>query len=150
MNKSSKRLENEFKALTSKPVCNCIVELPEPNNLHKWIVHMPGPEGCAYEGAVFSISFVFPDNYPFKHPDVKFITPMYHPNIKKETGEICMDVFASSWSPTQKVQDIIEKLVSMIKSPSTSTPLEPEICQLYINNHSAFEKKVKEFIKNNK
>lgn len=150
MKKSSKRLENEFKALSTKPFCNCVVELPDPSDLHKWTVHMPGPEGSAYEGAVYSISFVFPDNYPFKCPEVKFITPMFHPNIKKETGEICLDIFTSSWTPTQKVQDILEKLISMLQSPSTSSPLEPEICQLYINNHSAFVKKVKEFIKKNK
>lgn len=148
MNKSSKRLQNEFKQLTTNPVCNCIIELPDGNNLHKWIVHMPGPEGCPYEGGVFDIQFVFPDNYPFKHPDAKFITPMYHPNIKKDTGEICMDVFASSWSPTQKVQDILEKLVSMIKSPSTSSPLESEICKEYLNNYKEFERKVKQWIKN--
>jgi ubiquitin-protein ligase len=148
MSKSQKRLENEFKSLTTNPICNCIVELPDPNNIHKWVVHMSGPEGCVYESGVYSISFVFPENYPFKHPDVKFITPMYHPNIKKDSGEICMDVFASSWSPTQKVKDILEKLVSMIKSPSTDSPLEPEICQEFMNNHAQFEKKVKMWIKN--
>ena len=150
MNKSSKRLENEFKALSKNPVCNCIVELQDPNNIHKWTVHMAGPEGTAYEEGVFTLSFVFPDNYPFKCPDVKFVTPMYHPNIKKDTGEICMDVFASSWSPTQKVKDILEKLVSLIKSPTTDSPLESEICQEYLKNPKQFEKKVKEFIKNHK
>ena len=51
-----------------------------------------GPKGSAFEDGIFNLSFTFPDNYPFKHPDVKFITPMYNPNIKKDTGVICMDV----------------------------------------------------------
>lgn len=150
MNKSAKRLDNEFKALTKNPVHNCIVELDDPNDLHKWKVHMAGPEGTPYEEGVFTLSFVFPDNYPFKHPDVKFITPMYHPNIKKDTGEICMDVFASSWSPTQKVQDILDKIVSLIKSPSTTSPLETEICKEYVNNYKKFEANVRAFIKAHK
>ena len=96
-----------------------------------------------YEDGLFNLSVEFPDNYPFKHPEVKFITPMYHPNIKKDTGEICMDVFASSWSPTQKVQDILQKLVTLLRTPSTSSPLESEICQEYVSNYSKFCKTAK-------
>jgi ubiquitin-protein ligase len=54
-----------------------------------------------------------------------------------------MDVFASSWSPTQKVGDIIEKLASLLSSPSTSSPLEREICKEFVNNPSTYNKKVK-------
>ena len=99
--KSSKRLTNEFKSLTTAPVCGATVT--QEGDLYKWKVVLPGPKGSAYEDGTFTLSFAFPDNYPFKCPDVKFITPMYHPNVKKDTGEICMDVFANSWAPTQKV-----------------------------------------------
>ncbi len=150
MSKSSKRLTNELKALQTSPVCGATVNLPDPSNLYKWDVILPGPAGSAYEKGKFRLSFEFPDNYPFKHPEVKFVTPMYHPNIKRDTGEICMDVFANSWSPTQKVCDIIEKLASLLTSPSTESPLESEICQEFINNHSKWEKKVREFVAKNK
>ena len=147
MNKSSKRLDNELKTLSQKPVCNAIVEIPDQNNPYKWKVYLTGPSGSPFEGGTFELSFEFPPNYPFKHPEVKFVTPMYHPNIKRDTGEICMDVFASSWSPTQKVGDIIEKLASLLSSPSTSSPLESEICKEFMNNPSAYNKKVKEMVK---
>ena len=75
---------------------------------------------------------------------------MYHPNVKKDTGEICLDVFANSWSPTQKVSDIIEKLASLLVSPSTESPLEAEIAQEFVSDHKKWEKKVKEFVKKNK
>lgn len=149
MDKSTKRLSNEFKLLQKNPIGNCIVTLPDQSNLHKWEVHMSGPEGSPYEEGVFLISFEFPENYPFKYPEVKFVTPMYHPNIKKTTGEICMDVFASSWTPTQKVADIIQKLISLLKSPSISSPLEAEIAQEYSSNYDKFCKSVKKWIKSN-
>ena len=146
--KSSKRLTNEFKNLTNNPVCNAKVS--QDGSLYKWKVVLPGPKGSSYEDGEFKLSFVFPDNYPFKCPDVKFITPMYHPNIKKDTGEICMDVFANNWSPTQKVCDIIEKLSSLLMSPSTESPLEGEIAQEFISDHKKWDKKVREFVKKNK
>ena len=147
--KSSKRLNNEFKNLTSNPVCNSKVT-QVGNDLYKWKVVLPGPKGSSYEEGEFNLSFVFPDNYPFKCPDVKFTTPMYHPNIKKDTGEICMDVFANNWSPTQKVSDIIEKLSSLLMSPSTESPLESEIAQEFVTDHKKWDKKVREFVKKNK
>ena len=130
MNKSSKRLENEFKALSKNPVYNCIVELPDPNNIHKWTVHMAGPEGTAYEEGVFTLSFVFPDNYPFKCPDVKFVTPMYHPNIKKDTGEICMDVFASTSLIFRSVLIAGSMAsISMLNFPFENTNIYSNVCQ---------------------
>ncbi len=57
---------------------------------------------------------------------------MFHPNIKKDTGEICMNVFATSWSPTQKVSDIIQKLASLLSIPQTSSPLESDIYKEYM------------------
>ena len=149
MSKNNKRLENEFKNLTNKPVLNCVV-VANDSNIRKWTVHMPGPHGSPFESGVFELSFEFPDNYPFKAPDVKFVTKMYHPNIKQDTGEICMDVFANSWSPTQKVSDIIEKLASLLVSPSTESPLEAEIAELFIKDHKKWEKNVRDFVKKNK
>ena len=146
--KSSKRLANEFKGLTSAPVCGAKVS--QEGSINKWKVVLPGPKGSAYEDGTFNLSFVFPDNYPFKYPDVKFITPMYHPNIKKDNGEICMDIFANSWSPTQKVRDIIEKLASLLVHPSTDSPLESEIAQEFLKDHKKWEKNVREFVKKHK
>ncbi|MCQ2820167.1 MAG: ubiquitin-conjugating enzyme E2 [archaeon] len=146
MDKSTKRLQNELKGLQTNPVCNCIVELPNSSDIHKWQVHMAGPEGTPYAAGAFVISFVFPPNYPFKCPDVKFVTPMYHPNIKKDTGEICMDVFATSWSPTQKVSDILQKLVTLLRSPSTSSPLEADICQEYVTDYDKFCRNAKAWV----
>ena len=150
MSKASKRLNNELKALQTTSVCGATVQVPDPSNIYKWKIQLPGPKGSAYEDGLFNLSVEFPDNYPFKHPEVKFITPMYHPNIKKETGEICMDVFANNWSPTQKVSDIIEKIASLLVSPSTDSPLESEINQEYVSDQKKWAKKVKDFVKANK
>ena len=140
-----KRLENEYKQISKDVVCGCTVLLENDNDLKNWVIIMQGPETTPYEGGIFKLKFAFPDNYPFKAPDVKFLTPIYHPNIKNDSGEICQDIFASSWAPTQKVADILEKLVSMLRNPSTSTPLEPEICNEYTSNIQLFNQKAREF-----
>lgn len=148
-NKSLARLKNELTQLMNNPQYNSTVVLEKEDQLNKWLILMQGPADTPYEAGVFRIEFKFPDNYPFKAPEVKFLTSIYHPNIKLETGDICQDVFASGWAPTQKVVDILEKLVSMLKDPSTSNPLETEICNEYLNNRKVFEQKAREHTINN-
>ncbi len=142
---SNRRLTGEFTQLSKNSICDCTVSLVKEDDFSKWLVKMQGPKDTPYEGGVFKLSFDFPENYPFKAPDVKYITTVYHPNIKRDTGEICQDVFASGWAPTQKVADILQKLVSMMKEPSTSTPLEPDICTEYTSNNKQFVKNAKEY-----
>ena len=61
--KSAKRLTNEFKSLTTNAVCGAKVI---QEDLHKWKVLLPGPKDSAYEDGTFTLSFVFPEIYPFK------------------------------------------------------------------------------------
>ena len=72
---------------------------------------------------------------------------MYHPNIKKETGEICLNVFSKDWVPTMKLSDIIEKIISLLLYPNFEFPVEEEIANEYQNNYEKWKNNVKEFNK---
>ena len=39
-------------------------------------------------GAVFKFRMNFPLNYPTEHPTIEFITPVYHPLVNPETGDL--------------------------------------------------------------
>ena len=139
------RLKNELSKLVKEPICNSEIALENEEDIRIWVVVMQGPSDSPYSEGYFKLRFVFPENYPFKPPEVKFLTTMYHPNIKQDTGEICLDVFSSSWTPTQKVSEILEKIASILKSPSSTSPLEPEIANLLQNKPKEFEKNAKEY-----
>tara|TARA_B110000305_G_C19388978_1_gene613788 strand:+ start:261 stop:470 length:210 start_codon:yes stop_codon:yes gene_type:complete len=67
-----------------------------------WNVSLFGPAQTPYAGGIFQIKFVMPENYPFKPPEITFVTKIFHPNVSKTTGQICADMLAKDWSPTLK------------------------------------------------
>lgn len=62
---------------------------------------MAGPEGSYYQEGLFRLNVKIPADYPFKAPNVEFVTKIYHPNVDKETGAICHDIYGKDWKPVQ-------------------------------------------------
>ena len=58
------------------------------NNLTQWRANIVGPVGSPYENGLFILSIKFPETYPTVPPEIKFETPIYHPNISK-TDSVC-------------------------------------------------------------
>jgi ubiquitin-conjugating enzyme E2 D/E len=91
------------------------------------------------------VSIDFRDSYPFKCPKIKFMTKVYHPNIKQDTGEICAQAIENNWVPTQNAKFLIETLITLLTTPNADTPLEAEIAQEFSSNKEVFEAKAREF-----
>ena len=87
----------------------------------------------------------FPAEYPFKAPRVKFVTRVYHPNVRRDTGEICADVIAANWGPTLNVLYVLNTLRQMLREPETSSPLEPEIARQYTEDREAYDTAAREW-----
>jgi len=51
--------------------------------------------------------------YPLLRPDVRWITPIHHPNIF--TGTVCLGRFSQEWTPVVKLADFVEILWDMAR-----------------------------------
>jgi ubiquitin-conjugating enzyme E2 D/E len=140
---AAKRLKKEAEQLAEEDLDWCMAE-PSGASLYVWEASVSGPEGSPYEGGLFNLEFKFPDNYPFKPPDVIFKTKVYHPSIKQDSGEICADILKNDWKPTLNIKWILTMLRQMLKEPSgTDSPLEPEIAQLLQEKPHEFAERAK-------
>ena len=83
-----------------------------------------GPEGTPYDGGIFTIDIIFPPEYPFKAPKVKFETRIYHPNVKTDSGEICADLIQNGWAPTLNLRHVL-CTIQQVKGPTTHTTRPP-------------------------
>ena len=141
----SKRLNKEFADLCNTPLPWCKCQL-QGDNLYKWKAVIQGPEGSPYENGSFQLEIEIPIEYPFKPPKMKFVTKIYHPNVKSD-GSICSDVLTEGWSPQLKISEVLLTLRNLMTEPNPENPLEPDIALAYKNDKNGFNKTAKEWTK---
>lgn len=78
---AQRRLQKELAELRKNPLENISAGPTDEGNLFEWSASMSGPQESPYEGGLFSLKLTFPPEYPFKAPQARFTTPIYHPNI---------------------------------------------------------------------
>lgn len=115
------------------------------NVTNKFIAEINGPKDTPYEGGVFKLEMTLPDDFPFKPPYAKFQTKVYHPNIST-SGEICLDILKSAWTPTLSVVKVILSIVVLLQMPNPDDPLSPDAANLYKTNRDKYNKTVKEYV----
>ena len=91
--------------------------------MYKWNALLRGPSSSPYEGGVFGLSISVPKNYPLTPPTLKFLTPIFHPNVHPKTGEVCLDILAKAWSPAWSLQGACRAVLCILSDPEPSSPL---------------------------
>lgn len=77
--------------------------------------HFPATQGTTKDigvGNKQQVSIRLTGEYPRRAPEVKWMTPILHPNIWGR-GTVCLGNFGSNWTPYIKLADLIEVLWDM-------------------------------------
>lgn len=88
----------------------------EGSNILKQEIILYGQMNTPYHNGKFRISYTASEMYPFKPPKVKFITPIWHPNISSTSGEICLDVLKDKWSAQFTIHTTMISLLALLSS----------------------------------
>lgn len=112
---------------------------PAPDNLRFWRALLEGPANSPFEGGVFAVNVVIPEDYPLKPPQVTFETPVYHCNVN-DSGKVCLGILQDSWSPACSVPKVLETVRWMLGNPDTDNSLRQWIAEVtiaHIQTHGA-------------
>ena len=53
---------------------------------------IPGKKGTPWEGGLYKGQIIFKDDFPTTPPKVKFVPPLFHPNVYPSgTGELTVE-----------------------------------------------------------
>ncbi|CAD8056885.1 unnamed protein product [Paramecium sonneborni] len=117
---------------------------PDPQNFKHFFVIIAGPPNTPYEGGVFDIELLLPDDYPMSPPKCVFNTKIYHPNIDN-LGRICLDVLKDKWSPALQIRSILLSIQVLLSSPNPDDPLNNEAANLWKQNEAQALIKAREY-----
>eukprot|EP00741_Cyanophora_paradoxa_P003942 tig00000741_g3834.t1 len=118
----SGRLIKEYKELQRNKEPD-IVLFPESENVYKWTAYLQGPPGTPYEGGTFRMDMNVPESYPLAPPQVRCVTKCFHPNIHFKSGEICLDILKTAWSPAWTLQSVCRAIIALLSNPEPDSPL---------------------------
>ena len=132
-----KRIQKEMRDLKKDPPMHCSAG-PTSDDLFEWEATLMGPSDSVYESGVFHLKILFPKDYPFKPPKVKFLTKIYHPNINA-SGGICLDILKNQWSPALTLSKVLLSIWSLLTDPNPDDPLVPDLAQEYLHNREQYD-----------
>ena len=112
-NTAIKRIKADVRELRKSP-SDQYVAFPLEDNLFEWHFTIRGPPDTAFEGGVYHGRILLPSDYPFKPPNIVFMTP----NGRFKVGEkICLSISAhhpEHWQPAWGIRLILEALISFM------------------------------------
>ena len=131
-------------------VIHCSAGPIKKSNIYEWNVLLKGPEESNYKDGLFQLYIKFPKDYPEGPPIIKFQTPIFHPNIS-EKGQICVSSIGSDWESSNKnIIEVIYSIYDLLNNdPSIEHALNDEALELYKNNRDEYNKRAKNFTKEN-
>lgn len=142
-----KLIKKQYECFNKDPPSNITVGVLSEENFFSWHAAIIGPPNSPYEGGVFFISILFPNDYPFKPPKCTCITKIYHPNINSY-GTISTDILRPEyWSVMYTITNVLVTIYSILKEPDPEHPLVPEIMYLYDHDRAKYNEIAREWTK---
>jgi ubiquitin-conjugating enzyme E2 A len=137
-----RRLLREYKEIQTLDTKSFTVSI-EADNILKWSAALFGPEGSTWDGGVFRLSIVFPDNYPYAAPDVRFLAPIpFHPNVYAN-GKICIDILQHNWSQAYGISSVLTSVQALLVDPNPNSPANNESASLFTDNRTEYNRRVR-------
>ena len=152
-----KIITEEYKEFIRDPSASLgiTVGLFNENNMFEWKCTILGPKDTCYKGGLFFLKINFPFDYPNSKPEIIFLTPIYHLNVKyvpsqkQPLGHICVNTL-NEWKPGNSIIAILPELFTLMHKNNPESPYDDfkhTRKNEFINNRPLFEKKAAFFTK---
>ena len=117
---------------------------PIDDNMLNLEAQIEGPQDSPYEEGTFRLNVQIPERYPLEPPRVRFLTPIYHPNIDSD-GRICLDTLKmqphGSWSPSINLNTLLLTIRVLMAQPNAEDGLVPDITEEYKRDVNLWKRK---------
>ncbi|KAL4442433.1 hypothetical protein ABPG77_005017 [Micractinium sp. CCAP 211/92] len=147
MQAAATRMSKELRMLQSDPPPG-VWAAPVGDSFSQLEAQVQGPKDTVYEGGLFKLAVDIPARYPFEPPKVKFVTPIYHPNIDAE-GRICLDILnmppKGAWKPSLNVPTVLASIGLLLAEPNPEDGLVTDVTAEYKHQRQVFDAKARQW-----
>uniref|UniRef100_H3B6P4 Ubiquitin-conjugating enzyme E2 T n=1 Tax=Latimeria chalumnae TaxID=7897 RepID=H3B6P4_LATCH len=141
------RLKRELELLSTEPPVG-VTCWQHKNQMDDLRAQILGCVNTPYEGGVFNLEILITERYPFEPPKIRFLTPIYHPNIDS-AGRICLDILKlppkGAWKPSLNIFTVLTSLQLLMAEPNPDDPLMADISSEFKYNKPAFLENAKKW-----
>merc|ERR1711924_339053 len=116
------RLTQELREIAKNPDPDITLEMTG-DTIEHWQGRVRGPKDSPYEGGEYQLKIECSVDYPMKPPTVTFVTRIFHPNVNFGTGEVCLDILKTDWSPAWTLQYVCRAVIALMQDPNADSPL---------------------------
>jgi peroxin-4 len=115
-------------------------------DLFEWEAVINGKDiGFGYDAGRWLLNIRIPPTYPMQPPKMRFLTPVVHPNIALDSGEICLDLLKEAWTPAYSVLECVRAVRMLLALPETDSPLNVDVAALLRGGDALGTRKLVEF-----
>ena len=102
-----------------------------------WQAKIKGPEDSPFATGTFVVRIQVPREYPLVAPTASFSTKVFHPNVHFSSGEICLDILKTDWTPAWTLMGVCRAIQTLLAHPEASSPLNCDAGNLLRNADTA-------------
>merc|ERR1712066_112323 len=113
-------------------------------NLMLWEFGIPGKKGTPWEGGLYKGQIIFKDDFPTTPPKVKFVPPLFHPNVYP-SGTVCLSILdeEKDWRPAITIKQILLGIQHLLAEPNASDPAQADAYNIFTTNATEYERRVR-------
>ena len=146
----SKRLMKDLRELAKSPppgvTCSDVEDQPDAEGILRLRAFISGPKDTPYEGGTFEVKVFLSRQYPIQPPSVKFLTSVWHPNISKSGGAVCVDFLQGMWSPVCNLGTTLTTIQLLLGQPNPDSPLNTDAAIMLREDPEAYHKFVRRHV----
>lgn len=110
-----------------------------------WKMFLHGEQGTPYANGIWVLYVKFPEEYPMKAPEIRFINKIYHCNISTD-GKICHEILSTLWNPHVSMKKIFEEISDVLKAPNPDDSLDCIKGALYKEDKNLYNSEIKKWV----
>jgi len=101
---------------------------PDPKDIHRITAEITRPVGgeitTPFDGKTLKLVMYVPNDYPQRAPTCRFLTYVFHPNVRWSTGDICLNILTDpeDWTNETTLDQIVCYIEELLSLPNCDSP----------------------------